>query len=406
MRLTDRGVKAAKAPGYLPDGGNLYLQVSPSGSKSWLFRYQRDGKERQMGLGSINDLTLAEARERARLCRQQLLDGIDPLEAKHAKKRSAAAATARMVTFKAEAEAFIEANRAGWKNGKHADQWTNTLTTYAYPHIGHLTVDVIDAGMVVKVLTPIWTTKTETASRVRARIESVLDRATALKHRSGDNPARWKGHLDNLLPKPTDVAKVEHHAALPIDAMPQFMADLRQRDSVSARALEFTILCAARTGETLGATWGEIDLDAKTWTVPADRMKAEREHAVPLSRRAVEILTAFKHRKGYVFRNGSKPLSSAAMAELLKGMRPGYTPHGTARSTFTDWSSERTSTPHEVIEMALAHAIDSKAEKAYRRGDLLAKRAKLMLQWADFCAKPPARTAVVVPITAAAAAVA
>jgi integrase len=402
-KLTATEVTKGKTPGYFGDGGGLWLQVSPALTKSWVFRFTLDGKSREMGLGPVHTVSLAEAREKAREQRQLLLDRVDPIEARDSLRRTAVASAARSVTFKAEAEAYIEAHRAGWKNAKHADQWANTLQTYAYPHIGKLLVSEIDAALVMKCLQPIWTTKTETANRVRGRIESVLDYATTLKHRTGDNPARWRGHLDNLLPKPAKVAKREHHAALPYAQAGEFMKALRLQDGLGARALEFTILTAMRTGEAIGARWPEIDLAGAVWTLPGSRMKAGRPHRVPLSKPAVALLKGLQGLdKALVFPGAKqgKPLSNMAMLVLLQKRmgRPDLTVHG-FRSTFRDWAAEQSNFPNEVVEMALAHTIDDPTEAAYRRGDLFEKRSRLMQAWADYCGRVQ-NDATVTPIRA------
>jgi integrase len=389
-KLTDRQVKTAD-PGYHGDGGGLWLQVSAARTRSWIFRYTLNGRAREMGLGALHTLSLAEAREKSRQQRQLLLDGIDPIDARNATRRTVVAQAAKIVTFQAEAEAYIEAHRAGWKNAKHVEQWQNTLATYAYPHIGKLAVSEIETAHVMLCLEPIWTSKTETAKRVRGRIEAVLDRATALKHRSGDNPARWRGHLVNLLAKPSSVAPTEHHAALPYTQIGAFMKDLRAQDGVAARALEFAILTATRTGETIGAQWREIDLAAGIWTVPAARMKSKKAHRVPLSKPAVKLLQAIQGAdKLVVFpgRSAGKGLSNMAMLKLLQQRmgRIDLTVHG-FRSTFRDWAAEQSNFPNEVIEMALAHTIEDATEAAYRRGDLYEKRARLMQAWADYCGR-------------------
>lgn len=390
-KLTDRAVKAAKLPGYYGDGAGLYLQVSPSGSKSWIFRFTLNGRSREMGFGGYPDVLLARAREKRDESRALLADGVDPLEARRERARTEQAAAARAVTFRAEAEAYIEAHRSGWKNAKHADQWANTLETYAYPFIGKQLVSAIDTALIMKCLQPIWTTKTETASRVRGRIEAVLDYATALKHRTGDNPARWRGHLDNLLPAPTKVASTENHAALPYVRVGEFVQKLRAEQSLSARAVELIILTATRTGEAFLATWSEFDLDRATWTIPAERMKAGREHRVPLSRDAVKVLRKLAQlgTTGFVFPGAKegRPLSNMAGLKLLDRMGYGdFTVHG-FRSTFRDWAAEQTNFAREVAEMALAHTIKDAVEAAYRRGDLFVKRAKLMQAWADYCGR-------------------
>jgi integrase len=391
-RLSAVGVSRASKPGKYPDGGNLWLQVSKWGTKSWLFRYSRHGKDRWHGLGSVNILSLAEARERARDCHKLLLDGIDPIEHRKAQRMKAKLDAARAMTFRQCAEAYIEAHRPSWKNPKHAAQWPATLGAYAYPTFGQLPVAEIDTALVLKVLEPIWSTKPETASRVRGRIESVLDWARARQYRQGENPARWRGHLDKLLPARSKVRKVKHHAALPYKEVTGLMEALREEKGVSPKALEFAILTAARTSEVIGATWAEIDLDEKLWVVPGDRMKAGKEHRIPLSDRAVEILRNLPREGNYVFPGGKAkaPLSNMAMLTTLRRMeRRELTVHG-FRSTFRDWCAEQTAYPHEVAEMALAHAVSNKVEAAYRRGDLFEKRRRLLDDWAAYCAAPPA----------------
>ena len=388
-KLTDRQVRATKEPGHYADGGGLYLQVSEAGTKSWVFRFTKLGKAREMGLGPASMVTLAEARDKAQECRKAILDGRDPIEERKAQRVQERAQVVKTMTFKECAQAYIAAHRAGWKNAKHADQWANTLEAYAYREFGSLNVAHIDTGLVLKVLEPIWSTKTETASRVRGRIESVLDWATVRGYRLGDNPARWRGHLDKLLPKPSKVAKTENHPALPYTQIANFMKSLRAEPGISARALEFIILTAARTSEAINADWSEIDFDAKTWVVPAERMKSGREHRVPLSPRAVKVLRQMHElqTEGYVFPGGKegKPLSNMACLQLLERMgRSDITVHG-FRSTFRDWAAEQTNFPREVAEMALAHTIKDAVEAAYRRGDLYEKRVKLMSAWADYC---------------------
>ena len=403
-RLTALAVTRAKAQGMYADGGGLYLLVSSTGAKSWIFRYMKDKKRRDMGLGPLHAMPLADARQKAADCRKQLADGLDPLAEKEAARKAAQIEAAKAMTFKACAEAYIKAHAAGWKNAKHGDQWRNTLATYAYPAFGDLPVHSVDTGLVMKVLEPIWSTKTETASRVRGRIESVLDWATVRGHRRGDNPARWRGHLDHLLPARSKVQKVEHHAALPYDAMGDFMAAVKSQEGTAARALEFLILTATRTGETIGATWAEIDLEAKVWAIPAERMKASKEHRVPLPNRAVEILRQMKDAGftgEHVFpgQRPKRPLSNMALLALLKRMkRPDLTAHG-FRSSFRDWAAERTNFPREVAEMALAHIVSDKVEAAYRRGDLFEKRRRMMEAWAIHCATArPAQGATVVTL--------
>lgn len=388
-RLSPKAVQNKSKPGYYCDGLGLYLQVSPSGSKSWVFRYALNGRSREMGLGALHTVTQAEARKKSIECRRLLLAKVDPLEARNAATANTALEAARSISFTECAAAYIKAHRAGWKNAKHADQWTNTLETYCGPVFGALPVQGVDTGLVLRVLEPIWTEKPETASRVRGRIESVLDWARSRGYRAGDNPARWRGHIDNLLPALSKRRSVRHHPALPFDRMGEFMAELRGEQGTAARALEFVILTAGRTGEVIGAKPGEFDLRAALWTVPAERMKAGKEHRVPLSPRAVAIMRELEkaHRGDYVFpgQKDGAPLSNMAMLELLKRMKRGdLTVHG-FRSTFRDWAAERTNYPREVCEMALAHSVGDQVEAAYRRGDLFGKRAELMREWAKHC---------------------
>ena len=372
-KLTAAAVaRKLKQPGRHRVSENLYLQVKPSGTASWLFRYTLDGDPHWMGLGSYSDFSLEEARQRARDHRQLKTDKLDPLEAKRAKLMAAKLEAAKAVTFQKCAEEYIAAHSVGWKNAKHRAQWPTSLKTYVYPEIGELPVASIDTTLVLKVLQPIWTEKTETASRVRQRIEAVLDFAKTSGYRTGDNPARWAGHLENLLAKPSKVnGGKKHHPALAYAELPEFMAELRGNNFVSARALEFTILTAARSGEVIGATWDEVDFAEKIWTIPAKRTKAGNEHKVPLSDRALEILSALPREDGnpHLFIGGKKgaPLSSMAMLRLLRDIRPGYVPHG-FRSTFRTWCAERTSYPHIVCELALGpYAIRADAGVSARR---------------------------------------
>jgi len=391
-------------PGLHAVGGvdGLLLRVKESGARSWVLRTTVGLKRRDIGLGGHPGVGLAEARQKAREARERIEAGIDPVAQRQAARAALVAAQAAGITF-AEAARQCHASKAqGFRNRKHAAQWLATLEQYAFPVFGAVPVDRVELAHVVKVLEPIWTTKTETASRVRQRIEHVLAWATVRGYRSGDNPARWRGHLDAVLPKPGSVSRVVHHRALPVDEMPAFMAALREREGIAARALEFVVLTAARSGEVRGATWAEIDTDARIWAVPPERMKARREHRVPLSDRAVEILQAAPRLEGcpYVFPSGrGGKLSDMALTGVLRRMDVDAVPHG-FRSTFRDWCSERTGYAHEVAEAALAHTIPSAVERAYRRGDLFTKRARLMQEWARFCAAPAA--AAVAPIRATA----
>jgi integrase len=390
--------RLAKKPGMYCDGGGLWLCVSSPTASSWVFRYQLHGKAREMGLGSARDISLQEARTAAAAARKVKAMGSDPLQerARIAAERRAEAAKA--ITFRQSAEQYIEAHRAGWKNAKHAAQWGATLATYAYPTIGTLPVAAVDVSLVHKVLQPIWTTKPETASRLRGRIESILDWATTRGYRTGENPARWRGHLENLFPARSKVRKVEHHAALPYSEISDFMAALAKQPGTGARALRFAILTAARTGEVIGAKWPEIDLRARVWTVPAERMKAGREHRVPLSESAVALLENIGPGEGFVFPGGSKgkSLSNMAMLATLRRMgRDDLTAHG-FRSAFRDWAAEKTSFSSDLAEIALAHG-KGKLTEAYQRGDLLEKRRRLMEAWERYCAGSP-QSAEVVPI--------
>lgn len=399
-RLSARAVQAKRVPGYYPDGGGLYLQVSTSGTKSWVFRYMLNRKPREMGLGSLLTYSLEEARARRTEQHKLLDEGKDPIEARDAAKARAALDLARSKTFKECAEAYIEAHRTGWKNSKHASQWENTLATYVYPKLGALPVQAIDTGHMRGILEPIWNVKRETASRVRGRVEKILDRAIALSYREGPNPARWRGHLDKILAKDQRRRRVKHHTAMPFDSMAAFLRDLRKQVGTAAQALDFLIHTAARTGEVIGMTWSEVDLEAGVWAVPAVRMKGHHEHRVPLPGAAVRLLRSRRPAdcKGdeFVFpgQRASKPLSNMAMLVLLDRMgKAEMTVHG-FRSTFRDWAAERTSFPREVAEAALAHAIDSDVEAAYRRGDLFEKRRRLMDAWEKFLSAPSSSVAV------------
>jgi integrase len=389
--LTARSAQAAGV-GWHGDGGGLYLQCTAGAdgsiSRSWVFRYRAGNRERWMGLGPLRDVSLAEAREKAMAARKQRLDGVDPIEARKTQRTAAHLEAVKAMTFGQCVEAYLQTHEIGWKNVKHREQWRMTLTEYC-KSISSLPVQAIDTDLVLKVLTPLWTTRTETAKRLRGRVERVLSWAKGRGLRNGENPARWAGHLDEMLASPSKIAAVRHHPALPYAEIPAFMAELRERDSLSAKALEFTILTAARTGEVIGATWDEIDLEAKVWTVPASRMKAGKEHRIPLSERALAVLRDVPRHGARIF-----PLSNMAMLELVRGIRPGYVPHG-FRSSFRDWAAEMTATPNHVVEQALAHAIGDKVEAAYRRGDLFTKRAKLMTSWAQYCEKPILPSAVV-----------
>lgn len=374
MPLNARKVDTA-GPGSHGDGRGLFLLVKRSGRRSWVLRFQMHGRRRDLGLGAFPEVSLAMARARATEARRLIAEGEDPIAQRRQSKPK---------TFKEAALELIESKRPGWKNAKHAAQWTSTLDRYAFSSLGGLQVNKIVTADVVAVLNPIWSIKPETANRVRQRIEAVLDYASALGIREGDNPARWRGHLDHLLAKPTKVRAVKHHAALPHADMADFMQDLAKRNGVAAHALGFTILTAARSGETRGMTWGEVDLERKLWTIPASRMKAGREHRVPLSAAALAYLGYRRDDDALVFESEAKPgkpISDMSMTAVLRRMgRDGITVHG-FRSTFRDWAGETTGFAREVIEAALAHGIKDKAEAAYARSDLFDKRRDLMAAW-------------------------
>jgi integrase len=403
-KLSPASVRHAAKPGLYGDGGGLWLSVGPGGNKSWLYRFMLDGRAREMGLGPLHTIGLAEARERARAARRLCLDGIDPIDRKHADRDARRLAAASAVTFKDCAAKYVAANRAGWRSAKHAAQWDATLATYAYPIIGALPVGAIDTAHVTRVLEPIWATKPETASRVRGRIEAVLDYAATHRWRSGENPARWRGHLENALPKRSKVAKVEHHAALPWREIGTFMANLVGQEGVSVLALRFAILTAARTGEVIGATWSEIDTKHALWIVPEQRMKANREHRVPLSDAALAVLREVgklhaSDRDEFVFPGTKAGLSNMALLMTLRRMGRGdLTVHG-FRSTFRDWAAE-TGQLADIAEAALAHVVGDKTVTAYQRGDLIDRRRRLMDQWAEFCGRVPSRTGEVVTLRA------
>jgi integrase len=397
-------------PGRYGDGAGLWLQVSRwknDVSKSWLFQYvsptkrkiRKDGSEagcvRQFGLGGFPRISLADARDEAAKAYKQVRGGIDPIETQRSIRAQLRLDAANRVTFQECADKYIASHREGWRNARHAQQWEVTLATYVAPVMGNLPVQKIDLPLVLKVLEPIWTSKPETAKRVRGRIEHILDFARARGYRDGENPARWKGHLDHMLAKTSKLKNVRHHPALPYAELPVLMNDLRSRQGISARALEFTILTAGRSGEVIGTQRNEIDLVAKLWTIPGERMKGGREHRVPLTDRMLEILKSLPREQDnpFVFIGGKEgvPLANEAMLDVLREMRPGMTVHG-FRSTFRDWAAETTSFPNHVMEMALAHAIGDKVEASYRRGDLFEKRKRLMTEWAKYCAQQPLPT--------------
>ena len=392
QRLTALAASRLNEPGLHADGAGLYLRVGRNGSKSWTFRFMLNGKAREMGFGSLHQVSLADARKKASDARLLLSEKQDPLTQRHLHDMQRAAAeklaTARSMTFDQCAEAYIAAHEASWKNEKHRQQWRNTLATYVSPVFGSIPVQDVDTDHIVKVIEPIWSKKTETARRVRGRIEVVLDWAKVRGYRTGDNTARWRGHLSHLLPARTKVRPVKHHAALPYNHIPSFMAELRKVEGTAAAALEFLILTAARTSEVIYARWSEVDLEKQVWIVPHERMKGHREHRVPLSAAATAVLKRMKQSQGlYLFpgRTADTALSNMALLMTLGHMNRGeITSHG-FRSTFRDWAAERTNLPNEVVEMALAHAVENKTEAAYRRTDLFEKRRRLMNAWALYC---------------------
>ncbi len=406
----------------------LALEVKGA-SRLWMLRYVASGKRRQMCLGSFDDIGLEQARERARAERAKIKAGADPIAERKASKLTEAVAVAKLITFDECAEKFIAAHEAGWKNAKHVQQWQNTLATYAGPLVGKLPVAAVDTNLVLQILEPIWQTKTETATRLRGRIEQILEWATVRGYRQGENPARWKGHLDKLLAKKSKIINRRNQAALPYTRIGTFMAALRQREGIGARALEFAILTAVRSVEVRGATWGEIDLVGKLWSIPASRMKMKRPHRIPLSDAAIDLLKGMPRMEGtdLVFPGlRNKPMSDATLNAAIDRLHKASTDAGeegwleapdandpTAprrvvvqhgfRSTFRDWAAEQTAYPRELAEMALAHIVGSSVEQAYQRGDLLDKRRRLMADWATYATTPkPATENVVVPIRGAA----
>lgn len=395
-KLTAKYIAKELPPGLYGDGAGLYLQVSAYKTKSWVFRFMIAGRARKMGLGDFDRLSLAEARKKAHAAYLLVGDGIDPIDQRNAVKAVRVAQT-RVKTFKHCAEAYIADHKGKWKNEKHAAQWSSTLETYAYPVIGHLPVDAVDQDHVLKIIKPIWATKTETANRVRGRIEQILGWAKVHRYRSGDNPAQWRGFLDQVLPARNAVSPVEHHPALPYAELPGFMKKLRAKESISARALELTILTAMRTDATIGARRAEFDLKDATWTVPSTRLKsrkgaARRDLVIPLPARAVTFLKALPDMGEFMFPGGKEGagLSSAAMDQMLKGMGyPGNvaTVHG-FRSTFKDWATDETDYENDLVEYAYGHTVPDKVEAAYRRGNMIRKRRALMDDWAAYCGGP------------------
>lgn len=406
LSLTQLEIKHAKE-GMHPDGNGLYLRVQKSGAKSWIFRYQLNGRRREMGIGTLSSTPPADARLLASQLRSKVIQKIDPIDDRKFQetldREKAQQALAAVKCFRAVAEEYIESHRSAWKNAKHVSQWTNTLNSYAHPIIGNKPIGSITTNDILKILQPIWESKTETAGRLRARIEAVIAYAKALKLFTGDNPALWKGHLDTLLPKPTKIKKVRHHPALPPSQAPAFMAKLKQIPGNGARALEFAILTAARSGEVRAAVWSEIDFNKRLWTIPAERMKMKREHYVPLSDAAIKLLEKIPRiiDTNYIFPGERKrrPLSDMTLSAVIRNMNKSgqdnkpmwlddkskapVVPHG-FRSTFRDWAAEIGSYPRELAEHALAHGLPSKVEAAYHRGTMLTRREPMMQAWADF----------------------
>jgi integrase len=403
-RFNSLSVSRLKTPGLHHDGDGLYLQVTIGANgdvnKSWILRYMLDGKARKMGLGPLSLVSLAQARERALAARRTVhLDHVDPIDARAADRAARLAAAARVMTFEQCARAYIEAHQDSWSNIRHRKQWPETLRAYVYPALGHLPVSSIDTGMIMRVLEPLWREKQETAARVRARIERVLSWATVRGFRQGDNPARWKGHLDQLLPRRSK-RDIRHLAAMPYGDVPAFMRELRERDGVAARALVLCILTVLRTDELLGGRWSEIE--GNVWIVPANRMKNRKEHRVPLSDAAVAAFKALPHNGPRMFEGHTAHM---VMLKVLQRMRPGsgLTVHG-FRSSFRDWAAECTNFPSEIAEKALAHTVGDETQRAYQRGDLLEKRRRLMQAWASYCSgKQVADKVLTMPIRKAAA---
>jgi len=408
--LTAKKVERTKNPGRYRCGlvKGLLLQISATGAKSWVLRYELRGKERMMGLGSVADFNLKEARERARAARQLLADRIDPLIGKRDAEQAAKLAEARKLTFAEAAQRYFDQHEAKWRNASHREQFLATLKAHVFPVLGNMDVAAIDTRDVIRALEPIWKTKSITADRTRSRVEQVIDWAIVREHRPpGTNPARWKGHLDQVLPAPRKLAPVEHHAAMEYRELPTFMKELRQEDGTGPRALEFLILVAGRSGEVTGATWDEIDFDTATWTIPSGRMKGGREHRVPLSPQAVDLLKKLPREKGnpFVFtgRRAGTGLSHIALPWTMErmGLKGIATVHG-FRSSFSNWCHEQTAHSAHTIEISLAHNVGTEVERAYRRTDMIAKRRQLMEQWSKFCASPPAKSADrVVPLRSA-----
>lgn len=396
MNLTAKRVARLlkKRPGRHHDGHGLHLQVTSPTNASWLLRYQRHGKEHWLGLGPIHTVSLADARMRARAGRLQLLDGIDPVQAKREAKAAAKLTAARKLTFAEAAEAYFKQHRASWRSQKHAHQWMSSLQAHAFPVLGFMDVAMITTPDILRVIEPLWHDRTVTGDRVRNRVESVIDWAVVRGHRpAGTNPARWSGHLDQVLPAVKAVAKPVHFAALPVPELPMFMAKLRGQQGVAPRALEFAVLTAARTGEVLGARWPEVEFANKVWTVPAERMKRPTEHRVPLAPAAIELLQNLPREAGnefvFIGAKAGAGLSPSSLSRALKRVgHDSITTHG-FRSVFSTWAHDSTGHAPHAIEISLAHAVGSEVEKSYRRGDMFNKRVRLMNDWAKFATSKP-----------------
>ena len=403
MPLTAKRIAKLVEPGRYGDGDGLYLQLTEAGGRSWILRFERNGRERAMGLGPLHTFNLDEARELARKARQQLRLGHDPIDERKAAKQAQKLEQAKTKTFAECADEYFAFHEGKWNNAKWRSQFKNTMRDYVLPKIGKLSIAAIDTGLVLQVIEPIWKTKTPTADRVRQRLAAVLDWATVRNYRSGENPARWDGHLQHILPAKGALVKTKHYAALPFTEIHDFVSQLRQRNGIAVQALEFLILTAGRTSEITGARWSEIDFQNKTWTIPAARMKAKKDHRIPLSDRALVILQNLPRLNDFVFageRDG-RPLGQDGMDRTLErmGFKDRATVHG-FRSSFRTWASECTAYPHDVCEAALAHTIPEAVVRAYKRTDFFDKRRRLMADWAKYCSTQQHEAATVTPIRA------
>jgi len=388
-KLTDRGIRSQNKPGRYADGNGLYLQVGKSGAKSWIFRYMLDGKSREMGLGSIRMETLSQARDKAKQCKKLLRCGTDPIRDRQERVAVEKADNKEMLSFQKCTEGYLNVHSSSWRSARHAEIWHSSIKRFAYPIIGPIHVNKIERSHILNILDPIWREKTETATRLRGRLESILNWATVKEYRKGDNPARWRGYLDQLLPKPSEIHTVKHFPALPYRDVGAFMNKLKARQALSASALRLIILTACRSIEVREAEWCEFDLQNKTWTIPVGRMKMKKEHVIPLCKEALDIVKSIPRLSDsehlFTGPNSGKPMSDVVFKKLMERMGvTGITTHG-FRSTFRDWAAEQTSFPREVIEACLAHQLKDKAEAAYFRSNLLDKRRTLMKKWSDYC---------------------